>query len=91
MPSNKIYVGESSYGRSFKMAQAGCKGPMCTFLGDRFNSQAAKGECTDTAGYISNAEIINIISAEETKIDSWYDKDSDSDMLVYDSKFALQN
>ena len=62
VPSNKIYVGESSYGRSFKMAKAGCSGPMCTFLGDRLNSQAKKGRCTGTSGYISNAEIEEIIA-----------------------------
>ncbi|KAM7217980.1 putative glycoside hydrolase family 18 protein [Rhypophila decipiens] len=83
VPSNKIYVGESSYGRSFKMAQAGCKSPSCTFLGDRLNSPAAKGICTDTSGYISNAEIDEIIATGK-KVDSWWDEDSDSDMLVYD-------
>ncbi|PKX90534.1 uncharacterized protein P174DRAFT_453491 [Aspergillus novofumigatus IBT 16806] len=35
VPTNKIIVGESSYGRTFKMSQAGCTGPMCTFEGDR--------------------------------------------------------
>ena len=81
--TSKIFVGESSYGRSFKMAQAGCKGPMCTFTGDRSNSNAAKGMCTDTAGYISNAEIDDII-ATGTKVDKWHDFDSNSDMLVYE-------
>jgi hypothetical protein len=45
------------YGRSFKMAQAGCTGPSCLFLGGRLDSQAAKGLCTNTAGYISNVEL----------------------------------
>ncbi|KFY83394.1 hypothetical protein V500_10074, partial [Pseudogymnoascus sp. VKM F-4518 (FW-2643)] len=31
--SNKIVVGVTSYGRSFKMAQAGCTGPECLFTG----------------------------------------------------------
>lgn len=44
--SNKIFVGESSYGRSFKLAQAGCTGSMCQFTGDRLHSNAAKGKCT---------------------------------------------
>jgi hypothetical protein len=82
--TNIIFVGESSYGRSFKMSQAGCKGPMCTFTGDRLNSNAAKGKCTDTAGYISNAEIYEIIRAKEVSVDGWFDIESDSDMLVYD-------
>lgn len=48
VPSYKIFVGESSYGRSFKMAKAGCDAPMCTFTGDRLNSDAMPGACTDT-------------------------------------------
>ncbi|KAH8899349.1 glycoside hydrolase [Thozetella sp. PMI_491] len=93
--TNKIFVGESSYGRSFKMAQAGCTGPECTFLGDRLNSQAKKGRCTDTAGYISNAEIFELISGSNTDPDdpdadpavanvkSWHDGASNSDMLSF--------
>jgi GH18 family chitinase len=46
VPSNKIFVGESSYGRSFKLAVPGCDGPMCTYTGDRLHSNAAKGKCT---------------------------------------------
>ncbi|KAK3358161.1 killer toxin alpha/beta [Lasiosphaeria hispida] len=85
VPASMIYVGESSYGRSFKMSQAGCDGPMCTFLGDKFNSQAKKGECTDTAGYISNAEISRIIAERnESAIGWWHDSDSESDILVYE-------
>ncbi|KAH8880237.1 glycoside hydrolase [Thozetella sp. PMI_491] len=91
--TSKIYVGESSYGRSFKMAQASCTDPQCTFLGDRLHSQAKKGRCTDTAGYISNAEIQEIISSSGTDVDTetavnvkaWHDGDSNSDMLVYES------
>ncbi|KAH8893931.1 glycoside hydrolase, partial [Thozetella sp. PMI_491] len=83
VPTYKIFVGESSYGRSFKMSQAGCKGPMCTFTGDRNTSYAAPGMCTDTAGYISNAEILNQIQMGEN-IDSYYDFLSGSDILVYD-------
>jgi hypothetical protein len=70
------------------MSQAGCKGPMCTFTGDRLTSNAAKGSCTDTAGYISNAEIEDIISIGE-KVDSWHDFDSNSDMLVYAGEFEF--
>ncbi|KAH4187203.1 chitinase [Parastagonospora nodorum] len=60
--SNKVVVGVTSYGRSFQMAQAGYTGPKCLFTGSSGQSNAAKGECTDTAGYISNAEIDSIIS-----------------------------
>lgn len=66
--SGKVVVGVSSYGRSFKMASAGCDGPNCKFTGGRLDSNAKKGECTDTAGYISNAEINKIIGSVSTRI-----------------------
>lgn len=80
VPSNKVIVGVSSYGRSFHMAQAGCTGPDCQFTGDRLHSEAAKGECTDTAGYISNAEIEDII-AKGGNIKTW--SENSTDYLVY--------
>lgn len=80
VPSNKVAVGVSSYGRSFHMAQAGCTGPNCQFTGDRLHSEAAKGECTDTAGYISNAELESII-AKGGNIKQW--SENGTDYLVY--------
>lgn len=59
VPSHKVVVGVSSYGRSFQMTKAGCTGPQCGFTGPA--SSAKKGRCTDTNGYISNAEIDEII------------------------------
>ncbi|KAH9204631.1 putative glycosyl hydrolase, family 18 [Leptodontidium sp. 2 PMI_412] len=79
VPSNKVVVGVASYGRSFKMAQAGCTGPACLFTGSARVSNAAKGECTQTGGYISNAEIQEIIGAggvQQYVVE-------DSDILVY--------
>ena len=38
VPSNKITVGISSYGRSFGMADASCKGAMCRFTGSNTQS-----------------------------------------------------
>lgn len=81
-----IYVGESSYGRSFRMAGKGCDGPLCTFLGDRLTSFAAKGECADTAGYLSNAEIDRIKYGGEIGVKTWYDGRSNSDIMVYGGK-----
>ncbi|KAH6874030.1 glycoside hydrolase superfamily, partial [Thelonectria olida] len=80
--SHKIVVGVTSYGRSFKMSDATCRGPQCTFLGERNNSPAQKGRCTDTGGYISNFEILEIIK-KGGAIKSWYDSETDSDYLVY--------
>ncbi|RFU78376.1 glycosyl hydrolase family 18 [Trichoderma arundinaceum] len=80
VPSNKVVVGVASYGRSFKMAKAGCTGPMCQFTGSPRVSNAAKGRCTGTAGYISNAEINDIlIFGKVTKQFT----DAGSNILVY--------
>ena len=92
VPTRKIFVGESSYGRSFKMADPKCGGPKCTFLGDRLNSPAKEGRCTKTAGYIANAEIYEIIDSQEValpdgpKIRVTHDRASNSDILIYDGK-----
>ena len=59
--SNKVVIGVTSYGRSFKMAQARCTGPLYKFTGSTRVSNAAKGRCTNTSGYISNTEINEII------------------------------
>ncbi|KAK4171539.1 glycoside hydrolase superfamily [Triangularia setosa] len=66
MLSNKVVVGVTSYERSFRMAQKDCVGPMCTFTGIRNDSHAAPGRCTGTKGYISDAEIADIIRFNPT-------------------------
>jgi len=81
VPSSKVIVGVSSYGRSFKMTTAGCDGPNCNFVGAE--SQAKPGACTGTAGYISNAEIQNIINTRP--VNRQFLDDSHSDVLVYDN------
>ncbi|KAM3457581.1 hypothetical protein MY3296_001013 [Beauveria thailandica] len=82
VPSKKIYVGEASYGRSFKMTNPGCDGPDCTFEGDRMHSKAAPGICTNTSGYISHAEISRIIENDSSS-KTWHDGASNSDIMVY--------
>ncbi|TQV90074.1 glycosyl hydrolases family 18 [Cordyceps javanica] len=64
VPSNKIAVGIASYGRSFQMTDGQCVGPMCTYTGKA--SGATPGRCTKTAGYISNAEIREILANNPT-------------------------
>lgn len=85
VPSNKVLVGVSSYGRSFRMTNPGCTGPMCTFTGPE--SGATKGQCTDTAGYISNAEISQIIQNGAAGLQQFTDN-SDSDILVYGTNWV---
>ncbi|KAK2612379.1 hypothetical protein QQS21_001643 [Conoideocrella luteorostrata] len=80
VPSNKVVVGVASYGRTFKMEAAGCDGPQCKFTGSPRVSNAAKGRCTDTAGYISNAEIAEIIASGKVNR-QW--KEAGSNLLVY--------
>lgn len=60
MPSNKVTVGVTSYGHSFKMAEPGCHGPMCKFTSSKLESNAAPGPCAGQSGYIANAEIDNL-------------------------------
>jgi chitinase len=85
--ASKVIVGVASYGRSFHMKDYGCDGPMCRFTGSATESEALPGRCTETSGYISNAEIREIIAnymgGTSSAIKSWHDTDSNTDMLVY--------
>ena len=80
VPSNKIVVGVSSYGRAFEMTEPDCDGPMCHFTGP--DSGALVGDCTGSAGILANAEIDWILKTDETA-KSYYDEGSNSDILVY--------
>jgi hypothetical protein len=85
VPGSKVVVGVTSYGRSFEMAQAGCWGPDCRFTGTRLISNAKKGVCTGTSGYIADAEIAEIMQTPERVVKSYLDTSSNSDILVYDN------
>jgi GH18 family chitinase len=61
VPGNKVIVGITSYGRSFKIVEAGCYSPNCFYTGNRLNSNAKKGKCTGIARYIADAEIAEIL------------------------------
>ena len=85
MASNKVVVGVSSYGRSFAMADASCYGPTCFFTGSASQSNAEVGPCTQTAGYISDAEVNDIITNNATRINqNFIDPTSNSLIVVYD-------
>ena len=80
VPSYKIVVGVTSYGRSFRMTTPGCDGPSCTYTGPL--SGAKPGRCTGTSGYISNAEIKEIIANNPSA--RTFADDVSSNILVYD-------
>ena len=76
VPSNKVLVGISSYGRSFQMVDPSCTGPNCLYTGDRKTSYARPGRCTETSGYLANAEI------DEIGGRTWTDVASNSKIMV---------
>jgi GH18 family chitinase len=88
VPGNKVVVGITSYGRSYSMADEGCWGPNCFYTGGRGSSDATKGKCTDTAGYIADAEILDIIKDRKRSgrvIKDFVDSGSHSNILIYDN------
>lgn len=80
VPSNKIVVGVTSFGRSFQMTESGCTGPMCTYTGP--DSGATPGRCTQTAGYLAQAEINENLQNDKSAT-TFYDNESESDIMVY--------
>jgi chitinase len=95
VPSNQIIMGVTSYGRSFQMSTAGCYTEDCLFTGPA--SGAYAGLCTQTAGYVANAEINGIINMNGSVMTSdgdvlpvttapltYLDEDSYSNIVVYD-------
>ncbi|KAK2590717.1 hypothetical protein QQS21_011588 [Conoideocrella luteorostrata] len=89
--ARQLVIGISSYGRSFRMNDASCSSPLCTFAGDRTHSMAYPGPCTATGGYISNAELNDILNnhGSYSIVDSYIDKDSDSNILIYGNPGAV--
>jgi GH18 family chitinase len=85
VPSNQVVVGVTSYGRSFAMADPACWTEECLFTGTNTQSDATEGPCTGTAGYISDAEIYDILNTPSRISQSYVDIGSDSNVLVYDN------
>jgi hypothetical protein len=83
VPSSKVVVGVTSYGRSFQMTTPGCTSEMCTYTGT--DSGAFKGICTDTGGYLANAEIAYLNATMPVDSTQSYMDDSFSNIFVYDS------
>lgn len=78
--NTQLVVGVASYGRAFKMTTAGCWTEMCTYTGP--DSGALAGKCTETAGYLANAEIDAVI-ADNPSAEVYWDSDAFSNVLVY--------
>lgn len=66
------------------MAEAGCYTQDCHFLGSAGHSDAQPGPCTQTAGYLANAEIKGIMKNSSRVTKSFVDGPSNSNILVYD-------
>ncbi|KAL7923815.1 hypothetical protein ACQKWADRAFT_325558 [Trichoderma austrokoningii] len=88
--ARKLVVGTVSYGRSFRMSDASCSGSLCTFTGDKTHSMAYSAPCTRTSGYISNAELNDIIKGGGNySIVKSYIDNSDSNILMYGNPGAV--
>ncbi len=77
-----MVVGVAIHGRSFKMAQAGGDLGELPVHGVTSRVQRRQGRCTDTAGYISNAEIGEIIRTGNVNR-QWIKEGSN--MMVYNN------
>lgn len=66
------------------MAEPGCYGVNCQFTGAPSHSNAEKGPCTGTAGYLANAEIKRILDDPSRVNQHYLDQASNSNILVYD-------
>ncbi|KAH6688599.1 hypothetical protein F5X68DRAFT_168527 [Plectosphaerella plurivora] len=83
--TDKVIVGVTSYGRSFRMANPSCTGPMCRFTGPA--SGARPGRCTGTPGYLADAEIREILRVDPTAR-TFLDYNTMSNVLTYGSDWV---
>ena len=67
------------------MADGDCDSPLCKFTRSRLHSNADKAECTNTASYISNAEINQLLKHNSSRVNKHYiDTHSNSNIMIYD-------
>ncbi|KAF5557753.1 glycosyl hydrolase family 18 [Fusarium napiforme] len=76
IPPGDIVLGIGLYGRSFKLENPSCWKPGC-----RFSDPGDKGRCTDTAGFLSYREIMDLI--RDSKAKPVYDRDAKVNYMVY--------
>ncbi|KAF2742939.1 carbohydrate-binding module family 24 protein [Sporormia fimetaria CBS 119925] len=86
VPNKKIFVGEASYGRSFRMAINGAFGPLDDFTGTRLVSDANPGRCTNAPGYLALAEINELVGKSGAML--FYDRDAQAQILLYDGDYV---
>ena len=65
------------------MAEDGCWGAMCDFTGSKTESDAKLGRCTDTSGYLANAEINELIKLSGG-VQMFHDNGSNTDFILYE-------
>lgn len=81
VPNKKIFVGEASYARTFRMKQDGCWQPHCEFTGTPTESLANPGRCTKTAGYLAYAEIVEKMGLPGAQF--LHDHQSNTGVMLY--------
>ncbi|KAL6229089.1 hypothetical protein BDW75DRAFT_235460 [Aspergillus navahoensis] len=80
---HKVVLGEAFYGRSFTLADPTCTVPGCPFREGDDASGGDPGECTDTRGILSDAEIQEII--KEHDLTPVFDKEAAVKYIVWNS------
>ncbi|KAF4547344.1 putative glycosyl hydrolases family 18 protein 4 [Elsinoe fawcettii] len=78
VPSNKIVVGITSYGRGFHMESSNCTDPGCLWTQE---APQPKGRCTQEEGVLADGEI-NELRKQQNSI-YIRDERSDSDIVVF--------
>jgi chitinase len=78
----KVVLGLGWYGRSFTLSNSGCNMPngICTFA-----EGGKPGECTNSAGTLTNAEINRIIAKQGSGVSKGFDRQAAVKWITWDS------